>query len=182
MELLHWILSVTGAGGIATAFAVNKSRKTDAAKDREQRDRIADEDRKQRAADAAADREDRKADREQRAADTAADREDRKADREQRAAEAADARQGTQAIMASLERQGKALEEIIRRTSPPSPPGVTEDKPDTTASPNPDPGQDGADSMGAGRAAGPARPTGRSASANQSADMRRGHAAAIASS
>ena len=168
MEPLHWILAGTGAGGIvtaiATAFGVNKSRKTDAAKDREQRDRIADEDRKQRAADAAADRE------------------DRKADREQRAAEAADARQGTQAIMVSLERQGKALEEIIRRTSPPSPPGVTEDKPDTTASPNPDPGQDSADSMGAGRAAGLARPAGRSASANQSADMRRGHAAAIASS
>ena len=148
MEPLHWILAGTGAGGIvtaiATAFGVNKSRKTDAAKDREQRDRIADEDRKQRAADAAAEREDRKA-----------DREDRKADREQRAAEAADARQGTQAIMVSLERQGKALEEIIRRTSPPSPPGVAEDKPDTTASPNPpDPGQDGADSMGADRAAG----------------------------
>ena len=150
MEPLHWILAGTGAGGIvtaiATAFGVNKSRKTDAAKDREQRDRIADEDRKQRAADAAAEREDRKA-----------DREDRKADRERRAAEAADARQGTQAIMVSLERQGKALEEIIRRTSPPSPPGVAEDKPDTTASPNPDPGQDGADSMGAGRAAGLAR-------------------------
>ena len=168
MEPLHWILAGTGAGGIvtaiATAFGVNKSRKTDAAKDREQRDRIADEDRKQRAADAAADREDREADREQRdrIADEdrkqrAADREDRKADREQRAAEAADARQGTQAIMVSLERQGKALEEIIRRTSPPSPPGVAEDKPDTTASPNPDPGQDGADSMGAGRAAGLAR-------------------------
>ena len=150
MEPLHWILAGTGAGGIvtaiATAFGVNKSRKTDAAKDREQRDRIADEDRKQRAADAAAEREDRKA-----------DREDRKADRERRAAEAADARQGTQAIMVSLERQGKALEEIIRRTSPPSPPGVAEDKPDTTAGPNPDPGQDGADSMGAGRAAGLAR-------------------------
>ena len=134
MEPLHWILAVTGLGGIVTAIGVNKSRKTDAARDREQRDRIADEDRKQRAADAAADRE------------------DRKADREQRAAEAADARQGTQAIMASLERQGKALEEIIRRTSPPSPPGATGDKPDTAAGPNPDPGRHGADS-----AAGPAR-------------------------
>ena len=135
MEPLHWILSLTGAGGIVTAIGVNASRKKDAAKDRAER----------------------KADREQRAEDAAKDRAERKADREQRAAEAADARQGTQALMASLERQGAALTEILRRTAPPSPPSATEDKPDTTANPNPGTGQHGADGMGADRAAGLAR-------------------------
>ena len=91
-------------------IGVNCSRKTDAAKDREQRDRIAAEDREQRAKDAAEDRA------------------ERKADREQRAAEAADARQGTQALMASLERQGAALTELLHRTAPPSPPGKEADE------------------------------------------------------
>ena len=140
MEPLHWIAGA-GFGGIVTAIWANLSRKTDAAKDREQRGRIAADQLAiaNRQADIAA----------QAVADAAADRkqqaaiEERRAKIEERRAKEAD---GTL----------NALTELIRRTAPPSPPGATEDKPDTTASPNPNPGQDGADSKGAGRAAGPA--------------------------
>ena len=137
---------LSAGASILVALRINKSRKTDAAEDRKQRDRIADEDRKQReraearqAKDAAEDRKqrDRIADAQlaaaNRQADIAAQIEDRRA----------------------KEAGGmlKALDELLHRTAPPSPPGATEDKPYTTASPNPDPGQDGADSKGAGRAA-----------------------------
>ena len=106
MELLLWILSATGAGGIATAFVVNASRKTDAAKDRDQRGQIA-EDRlavANRQADIAA----------QAVAEAAADRKQQAAIEERRAKEA----DGTL----------KALAELLHRTAPPSPPGKEADK------------------------------------------------------
>ena len=62
--------------------------------------------------------EDRKAAREQAERQAAAAAEDRKAVREQ----AAEDRKVTQATLAALERQGDALAEILRRTSPTSPP------------------------------------------------------------
>ena len=143
MEPLHWILSIIGAGGIATTFAVNASRKRDAKADREQRDQIAAEDRTDRKA-IAADQlavATRQADiAAQAVADAAADRKQQAAIEERRAKES----DGTL----------KALTEIIRRTAPASPPAVAEDKPDTTASPNPAPGQDGAESKGAASAKG----------------------------
>lgn len=71
LAALDWILRPPGAviavaagAGLWATFRVNKSRKTDAALDREQREAIADKDRDQRAKDAALDRADRKADRE----------------------------------------------------------------------------------------------------------------------
>ena len=73
------------------------------------------EDRK--AAQAAA-AEDRKAAREQAERQAAAAAEDRKAVR----AQAAEDRKITQATLAALERQGDVLAEILRRTSPTSPP------------------------------------------------------------
>ena len=62
--------------------------------------------------------EDRKAAREQAERQATAAAEDRKAAREQ----AAEDRKITQATLAALERQGSALEELVRRTSPTSPP------------------------------------------------------------
>ena len=62
--------------------------------------------------------EDRKAAREQAERQAAAAAEDRKAAREQ----AAEDRKITQATLAALERQGDVLAEILRRTSPTSPP------------------------------------------------------------
>lgn len=43
MELLHWMLSATGAGGVATASAVNASCNKDAGEDRKQRGQIAED-------------------------------------------------------------------------------------------------------------------------------------------
>ena len=62
--------------------------------------------------------EDRKAAREQAERQATAAAEDRKAAREQ----AAEDRKITQATLAALERQGDVLAEILRRTSPTSPP------------------------------------------------------------
>ena len=168
-----WVVAgaiiVSTFASIAAALRINKSRKTDAAKDREQRDRIADEDRKQReraearqAKDAAEDRADRKAIADaqlavatrqadiaaQAVADAAADRkqqaaiEERRAKEEERRAKEAD---GTL----------KALNELLHRTAPPSSPGATEDKPDTTASPNPNPARDAASAKGGNGQAAP---------------------------
>ena len=167
-----WVVAgaiiVSTFASIAAALRINKSRKTDAAKDREQRDRIADEDRKQReraearqAKDAAEDRKqrDRIADAQLAAATRQADIAaqaiaDAAADRKQQAA--IEERRAKEEDRRAKEAGGmlKALDELLHRTAPPSPPGVAEDKPDITASPNPDPGQDGADSMGAASAKG----------------------------
>ena len=171
LEAIQGVLAKPGmvAGAIvASAFAsivvalgINKSRKTDAAEDRQQRERIADEDRKQRDRIADEDRKQRERAEARQAKDAAEDRQQR-----ERIADAQLAAANRQADTAAQieERRAKeadgtlkALTELLHRTAPPSPPGATEDKPDATASPNPDPGQDGADSMGADRAAGPPR-------------------------
>ena len=115
MEPLHWILSATGAGGIATAFAVNASRKRDAKADREQRGQIAEDQLAvaNRQADIAA----------QAVAEAAADRKQQAAIEERRAKEA----DGTL----------KALTELLHRTAPPSPPGKEADENTGTAEPAP---------------------------------------------
>ena len=63
------VIAVAAGAGLWATFRVNKSRKTDTALDRKQREAIADKDRDQRAKDAALDRADRKADRERDAAE-----------------------------------------------------------------------------------------------------------------